>query len=500
MAGWHPRLPSRRFLPIPFSHLIVSPPPEMTTSSVAVAPPPRHRSYWLEEVRGDAADAASLAGEVRADVAIIGGGYVGLWTATRLKETDPTCDVVLVEQDICGGGASGRNGGFVLPWWPKLPTLKKLVGAVEAVRIAESSAQVIPEIRDFCQTHSIDADFRQGGWLWTATSSAQLGAWDALLEICARAGIEPFRRLDPEEVASRSGSTAHRAGIFEATAAIVQPAALVRGLRRVALERGVRIFEHTPVRNFSRGRPVVLRCHSGTLTADRLVIAANAWAAGIRELAHALAVISSDMIVTAPIPEALDRIGWHRDLSITDSQTMVGYYRLTRDGRVAFGKGGWTIAFGGHIRRAFDRSAERAREVTADFRRYYPALRDVPITHDWSGPIDRTPTGLPLFGHLGGRPHIVYGVGWSGNGVGPSLIGGKILASMALGRNDEWGSHPLIGKAIGRFPPEPIRFLGAHLIRAAVVRRERAENLDQKPSWLSVRLAALAPAGLEDKE
>jgi hypothetical protein len=126
-------------------------------------------------------------------------------------------------------------------------------------------------------------------------------------------------------------------------------------------------------------------------------------------------------------------------------------------------------------------------------------LRDVPITHAWSGPVDRTPDSLPRIGRFGGHANIVYGVGWSGNGVGPSVLGGRILAALALGHRDEWGTHPLIGRPLRGFPPEPIRFIGAHLVRTAVAWKERAEMRDRAPSWLAVRIAALAPAGLEDK-
>ncbi len=462
--------------------------------------PTKHRSLWLEQVAGDAPDAPPLTGRQTADVAIVGGGFVGLWTAIRLKEADPACDVVVVEQDICGGGASGRNGGFILSWWPKLSSLSAIIGPAEAVRVAQSSEHAITEIRDFCDSHAIDADFRRGGWLWTATSRAQMGAWNGLLDLCASRGVEPFQVRPPEEVARRSGSAVHRAGIFEASAAVIQPATLARGLRRVALTLGVRIYEHTRVRRFTRDQPVVIDSDQGSLTSPRLVIATNAWAAGIRELARSIVVISSDIVATAPVPAELARIGWDPDLSITDSQTMVDYYRISRDGRVVFGKGGWTIAYGGSIGPAFDRSAPRAAEVTADFRRYYPELGQVPITHDWSGPIDRTPNSLPLLGYLGGHRHIVYGVGWSGNGVGPSVIGGRILAAMVQGRRDEWGEHPLIGRSVGKFPPEPIRFFGAHLVREAVARKERKEIVDAEPSWLAAKFARLAPAGLEDKE
>jgi len=178
---------------------------------------------------------------------------------------------------------------------------------------------------------------------------------------------------------------------------------------------------------------------------------------------------------------------------------MVDYYHATREGRIAFGKGGWGIALGGRIGAGFDRNPKRASAVEADLRRTYPVLADLPVTHDWSGPIDRTPTSLPLLGRLGGRPHVLYGVGWSGNGVGPSVLGGKILASLALGRDDRWSRYPLVDRELGRFPREPIRFLGAHVVRGAVARKERAEREDREPSWIDTRLSTLAPAGLEDK-
>ena len=458
-----------------------------------------HRSFWLEEVAGDAPDAAALEGDARVDVAILGGGYVGLWTALQIKRLEPSRDVAVLEQDICGGGASGRNGGFVLSWWSKLSSLVALCGPADALRVARASEAAIGEIRDFCETHSIDAHFRQSGWLWTATSTAQLGAWDGVLSAAEKLGVEPFRRLTPDEVARRSGSDAHRAGVFDPSAATVQPAVLVRGLRRAALEAGVRIFERTRVRSFSRAQPVVIRTAAGQLTAVKLVIAVNAWAAGIPELSRAIVAITSDMVMTAPAPDRLAAIGWTGGECVTDSQMMVDYYHATREGRVAFGKGGWGIAYGGRIGPDFDRNARRARTVAADLRRYYPSLRDVPITHDWSGPIDRTPNSLPLLGRLGGRPHIVYGVGWSGNGVGPSVVGGKILASLVLEKDDDWSRHPLVGRSVGRFPPEPIRWIGAHVVRGAVARKERAEIQDRRPSSIDVALSRLAPAGLEDK-
>src|SRR5579862_4770210 len=194
---------------------------------------------WLEQALPDGLVTGPLQESTRADVAIIGGGYVGLWTAIRIKELDPACDVVVVEQNLCGGGASGRNGGFVLTWWPTIDTLVELCGDAEAVRLAGASEHAIDEIEAFCAAEGIDAHLVRGGWIWSATNRAQEGAWDTVIRTCDRLGVAPFARADM----ARTGSSVHRAGVVEASNATVQPAALARGLLRAALARGVRVYE-----------------------------------------------------------------------------------------------------------------------------------------------------------------------------------------------------------------------------------------------------------------
>jgi putative aminophosphonate oxidoreductase len=453
------------------------------------------RSLWLDEALAadPGAPAPPLAGETRADVCIVGGGYTGLWTALELREREPGLDVVLVEADICGGGASGRNGGFVLSWWAKFKTLRALLGEGEALRIARASADAVAEIGAFCEREGIDAHFRPDGWLWTATSDAQRGAWRATLAELERAGVAPFEELPADEVARRAGSPAHVAGIFEPTAATVQPALLARGLRRVALERGVRIFERTPMTGLERGR---VRTGGGSVAADRVVLATNAWAARVRELRRALVVIASDMVATEPFGERLARDGWADGVAISDSRLLVNYFRSTRDGRVAFGRGGGTLAFGGRVGSAFDGESPRAADVAAEWRRLYPQFADVRTTAGWTGPIDRSVTSLPFFGRLREHPHVAYGVGFSGNGVGPSLLGGRILASLVLDADDDWSRCGLARGPVGRFPPEPARFVGGHVVRAAVARKERADDEGRRAGRLTRALAGLAPAGL----
>ncbi|MBW3592063.1 MAG: FAD-binding oxidoreductase [Actinobacteria bacterium] len=459
----------------------------------------RHRSLWLREALAGEPLLPSFAGDGSADVAIVGGGYVGLWTAIRIKDAEPGCDVAVVERDICGGGASGRNGGFVLPWWPKLETLVGLCGEQEGLRLARATESAVDELGEFCREHGIDAHYVRGGHLWTATTRAQLGAWAEVDAYCRARGVEAFVPLEPEEVAGRTGSPVHLAGVLEPHAATVHPGHLVRGLRRVALERGVRIFEGTRVRRIDRGSPAALHTADGRLTAGRVVLATNAWAAGLRELHTRLAVISSDIVVTAPVPNRLRELGWAGGECISDSQLQIHYYQARPDGRIVFGKGGWGIAFGGWFGRSFDRHDRRAEDVAADFRRIYPALSDVPVEDAWAGPIDRSAKGLPLIGRLGEREHLLYGVGWSGNGVGPALVGSRMLASLALGRNDEWSSSRLVDADVGTFPPEPARYVGAHLVRAAVARKERAEALGHRPARLASAISNLAPPGIIPK-
>jgi glycine/D-amino acid oxidase-like deaminating enzyme len=459
-----------------------------------------HRSFWIQELQNTRAISGPLRGKAKADIAIIGGGYVGLWTAYRIKQLAPSCRVVVLERDICGGGASGRNGGFALSWWPKLSSLVQLCGRQDAVKIAHDSENAITEIRDVLEGSGIPIDFRQAGWLWTATSSAQMNAWEGVVNLCEQFGVGPFERLSSDEVARRSGSTAHRAGVLDKSAATLHPAKLAFGLKSLCERVGVQIFENTAVRGFTRTRPVEITTTEGSVSAETLIIANNAWAASIRELARSIVAITSDMIVTEPIPDHLQRIGWRGGECITDSQTMVDYYHATSEGRIAFGKGGWGIAYGGRLGADFDRNTKRAETVAADFRRYYPSLSNVKITHDWCGPIDRTPNSLPLLGRFPKSPNILYGVGWSGNGVGPSVLGGKILASLALNLQNEWASYPLVHRSVGKFPPEPIRYIGAHVVRTAVAAKERAEIDDLRPSFIASQLAKLAPKGLEDKE
>ena len=455
-----------------------------------------HRSWWLQEALAaePEEEIQRLTGDARADVAIMGGGYTGLWTAFRLKQRAPDLDVAILEADICGGGASGRNGGFVLSWWPKLETLVERYGEHHGLTLARWSDEAVTELGDFCSEHKVDAHYVHGGWLWVATSEAQVGAWDGSVRACDERGVAAFERMSPEQVAARTGSPVTLAGVFEPNAATVQPALLARGLRRVVKGMGVRVYERSPVLRLDRRSPAVLRTRAGSLTADTVVLATNAWAARVRELRRLIVPLGSDVAATAPIPERLEEIGWMGGEAISDSHLMVNYYRTTRDGRIAWGKGGGRLTPAGRVP-AFDLDPRQTALAAERMRTIYPMLRDVPIEHEWSGWVDRSVTGLPLFGKLPGAARIVYGVGFSGNGVGPTVVGGRILASLALDAGDEWATCGLVADRHDAFPPEPARFLGSLAVRAAVDRKERAEDAGRTADPVSRWLAGFAPSG-----
>ena len=224
--------------------------------------------------------APPLEGAARADVAIVGGGFVGLWTAIRIKEHDPACDVVVLEQDVCGGGASGRNGGLVLSWWPKLSQ------PGEALRRGrgDPARRALPRTRSAssassAQANGIDCHYVREGCLWTATAPAHVGVWEGVLRLARRTASTRSSAWSPPR--SRAAPDRRRTwpACSSAAAATVQPALLARGLRRVALERGVRIHEHTRVTGFSRERPLAVRTDGALVAAEKLVVATNAWAA-----------------------------------------------------------------------------------------------------------------------------------------------------------------------------------------------------------------------------
>ncbi|MDO8188583.1 FAD-binding oxidoreductase [Conexibacter sp. JD483] len=455
------------------------------------------------------APAPPLRGDADADVAIVGGGYVGLWTAIRIKQRDPAADVVVIEREQCGAGASGRNGGQAHGWWRQLSILTELCGAEEALRLVRAADAALEEIGALDASGELSCDFARSGLHWTATTPAQVGAWEETVAHVERNGGEQvFQRLTQEELWARTGSRAHLAGVLERPAAAVHPGKLARGLRERALALGVRLHEGTAMVALERGGSgtsaadapagagaIVVTPH-GRLRARRVVLATNAWAIADARLRQRLYVVSSQVVATAPVPERLAALGLGPDLRIHDSQDRVLYYGTTRDLRFVLGRGGGSVALGSRLGAGFADSERWAADAASELRRLYPTLADVPLERHWAGPVDRTTSGLPLLGRLDARGDVLVGLGWSGTGIVQAAVGGDVLASLALGLDDEWSRSALVDAPVARrLPPEPLRWLGAQLVRGAVVRVGRAQLAAREPHRVVRALAGLVPRG-----
>ena len=499
-----------------------------------IRPSGARRSWWLREaLAAEAADAPYLAADVAApplrgtetaDVVIVGGGYTGLWTALRLTDLEPRARIILLEADICGGGPSGRNGGFATNWWDELETLVERYGDEGALAMGHAMEAAVDEIGAWCGTHGVDAWFTKAGSLGVSAAPAQDGAWDEGVAACRRLGVaDRYVPFSPAQVADRVRSPVFRGGVFMPGAATLQPAFLARGLRRVLLERGVRIHEGTRVEEIDGQRPGMLggvgarsrqapvragsaqgrravrirtssAAGAGEVLAASAVVALNAWAAGWPPFGRRLITWSSYMILTEPIPERLADLGWTGGEGLADSRFTLHYLRTTPDGRIALGGGGGKAGFGGRIDGTFTDDLLSVQRAAAGLRRLFPSLRDVRIWDAWGGPIDISADHLPWVTSVPGRPiHVAHG--YSGNGVAPSLVVGRILAARAVAATGDPALALPMATSTAQpraFPPEPARSLGARLIREAASRREMREERGRPVGPLTRELSRIS--------
>jgi glycine/D-amino acid oxidase-like deaminating enzyme len=458
------------------------------------APVGRHdaHGYWIEEA-GPPAPLAPLDGPLGADVVVVGGGYTGMWTAWHLLELEPALRVAVLESARCGHGPSGRNGGFLNALWHSVPDLRERYGdrpALELVRAAQGSVDAIGR---FCAAAGVDAWYRRGGYLDVSASPAQDHAWDEVVAACRELG-EPHAcvELSPAEVAARCRSPRFRGGILLPGTATVQPARLAFGLRERLAERGAMLFEDSRVASLRAGNgSVEARTGRGAVRARAAVLAIGGAVAGRGgPLRRHLTIASSHIALSEPVPDVLERIGWTGGECITDSRAMLHYLRTTPDGRIAFGWGGGRIAFGARLGGLAEVDPAVVATAVAHMRAFFPDLAGRRITHAWGGPIDVSPTHLPIVVELpGGRAFA--GCGYTGNGVGPAHMVGRMLASLAVDRRDAPSRLALVEPSPQRVPPEPLRWLGGVAIRAAMERKEEAEDAGRRPHPVSTAVATI---------
>jgi glycine/D-amino acid oxidase-like deaminating enzyme len=371
--------------------------------------------------------------------------------------------------------------------WGDAPTLREHAGDEAALAVCRASEDAVRGIGAWCEKHEVDAWYRPAPMLRVATTEPQIGSWQETVRAVQELGApDEVVELGADDVRARCNSPLFRGGALYRLNATVQPARLALGLREKLLGRGVRLHERTQVVRVHEDGSVETR--TGRINARACVLAVNSRASAFPGYRLSLASASSHIVLTEPVPDVLEELGWTGGEGIIDSRTLIHYTRTTRDGRIAFGWGGGVMGFDGRVsrRQEVDRGViARTREALF---RFFPQLQGRRVTHAWGGPIDVSPTHLPIFGSRG---RIQHGFGFTGNGVGPTYLGGEILARLALDRRDERTSLALVEPRRKLFPPEPFRYLGGSLIRRAMLAKDAAEDEGRDPSPATAFVASL---------
>ena len=449
-------------------------------------PPVGSRSRWLREALAadPGEDCPALAGEVTADVCVVGGGFAGLWTAYELQERDPGLDVVLLEADIVGAGGSGANGGFFSPSWTGLSRLCSALGEEGGVAYAAALAAMVDDLDDWIVRHDAKIDAWHEGILYARAGDWQSGPDDETFRLLEKHGYEDrLRRVDAAEARRVADSPRFVGGVVTPDLTVLQPGKLARELRRVLLERGVRIFESTPMLRVEAGRSPRVVTPSGTVTAGAVVLTHGAWASRERHFRRAFAVCTDFMVVTEPIPELIEQIGWTSHRGVADLREMLYYPRKTADDRIAIGGGAMGIVYDARIRGRVLTAPRLAAMAAHGLTWLFPQLEGVRFDAAWSGPMDITGPALPFFESApGGAVHA--GLGFSGHGLTSTRLGGKILASLALRADDDWSRMAVVGPPLVKLPPEPLRWPLVQTMTRAYEASDRAHELGRGPGLL----------------
>jgi glycine/D-amino acid oxidase-like deaminating enzyme len=406
-----------------------------------------------------------------------------------LKEREPSLRVALLEAETCGAGPSGRNGGFLHGYWASLASILPSLGREGAVALARAGEQVVPAVRAFAEARGEDVWLREAGMLMVSASPGQDAAIDRAVAAAQAVGA-PDQAVphNAAGVAKHIRSPVFRGGVFFRDGATIQPARLVAALRRAVLDAGVDLFETTAAIRIRDGQVTTPR---GRVDAPEVVVAVNAAATGWSPVARHVTNFGSYVVLTEPVPELLEDVGWTRGEAVLDARMFLHYFRTTIDGRVLMGSGSGPIGFRGRLDGRFSGDLPTAARAEQGLRRLLPGLAGARIERAWGGPIDVSSDHLPFFGTVPGE-RVHYGLGYSGHGVGPTWLGGQILASLVQRLEDEWTSLPLAAREVPSLPPEPFKRLGGGLVRTAIMSCERADEEGRRPS-IPARAGAALP-------
>jgi len=445
----------------------------------------RALSYWMSSVDDDLAPRAGLPGDRTADVAIVGAGYTGLWTAYYLALADPSLRIAVVEQEISGYGASGRNGGWCSALFPKSSTdIARRYGRRAAVALHEAMVSTVDEVGRVAAKEGIACDFAKGGTVSLARTPVQLARARAEVEEATRLGLDGLVLIGAAEARARCTASGVLGGTYTPHCAAIQPAALARGLARAVERHGVTIYERTPVTALRPGAAVT---PAGVLRAEIVVRATEGYTARLPWYGRTLAPVYSLMVATAPLPVSFwDRVGLVERETFTDYRHLIIYGQRTVDGRLAFGGRGAPYHFGSRVRPEYDREPRvfaALREALADL---FPGA-ELPVEHTWGGPL-----GVPRDWYASVGLDRTRGLAWAGgyvgDGVGTSNLAGRTLADLITGKASELTALPWVGHRSRRWAPEPLRWLGVNAGLRMMTAADAEETRTGRPS----RLAAAA--------
>ncbi|MGL5810498.1 MAG: NAD(P)/FAD-dependent oxidoreductase [Nocardioides sp.] len=446
--------------------------PAETHAALADAEP---EVLWLDDPRRPEFLEPLAGGTVTADLAIVGGGYTGLWTALLAKERDPGLDVVVVEAGQCGWQASGRNGGFVsaslthgfgngMERWPEeLPELDRL------------GAENLDQIEQAVARYGIDCNFERTGELDVATRPHEVDGLREYYEAMSGAGHD-VGWLDRAEVQAEVASPTYLAGLIDRRGvAMVEPARLAWGLREACLELGVRIFERTRITSLtSDGAAMVLRSETGRVLARRVALATSAFPPLLARLRMMTVPVYDYVIATEPLsPERRASIRWSDRQGIGDGGNMFHYYRLTEDDRIMFGGYDAVYHYGSRIDPALEQSGTTHATLARHFFETFPQLEGVRFTHKWAGVID-TCTRFSAFWGTAYDGRVAYALGYTGLGVGPTRFGAEVMLDHLARADTERTRLRMVREKPLPFPPEPARFAGITMTRWSLANADRS--------------------------
>ncbi len=446
-------------------------------------------SYWLETCGDDLTPRPALHGSVDVDVAILGAGYTGLWTAYYLLEHAPSLKIAVLEAEIAGFGASGRNGAWCTSGFPLgLSSLEQRYGRDAAIAVQRAMWDAVDEVGARAEREGIDIDWRKGGGLRLARGRHQLPAIEDSWATYTAFGVaDQFELLDQRQTAERVHVAGALGSIYTPHTATIQPAKLVRGLAQAVEKRGATIYEQTRVTDFTTGAWPALHTETGHARAKTIVLAGEAYMSQLDKTHRDVLPAYSLITLTEPISDAdWQQIGWDAHECVSSVAHQVNYLSRTTDGRIMFGGRGAPYHFGSAIRDEYDRHEPTHRMLQDGVREWFPMLRDIEFTHSWGGALGWSRDYMPTM-RYDPRENLAMAGAYTGTGVATANLSGRVLADQILGRDTDLTRLPMTSHELQQWEIEPFRFAGVRAVQRGFARiDEKAERTGVAPDGRSL--------------